>query len=194
MGQSLSQFDVLDGARLDQRRHKLSLTGPTLLPPGQETFQNLGHFGCRLKSHRRFLRQQSIDDHRKFIGNFRVDLAHGPVRAVTDPSQHAQRRRGPERGAAGAHGVKDGTHAEQVGAVIDGLAAGLLGSHEQGSAGNDPAQGQAGVVHGACQAEVGDLHPLDAILQQDVRGLDVAVDKPLGVCGRQARGGLHADS
>ena len=48
-----------------------------------------------------------------------------------------------------------------------------------------PALGQAGVVGGPGQPEVGDLDPLDAVLQQDVRRLDVPVDQPLGVGGGQ---------
>ena len=50
------------------------------------------------------------------------------------------------------------------------------------------------VVDRAGQAEVGDLDPLDAVLQQDVRRLDVAMDQPLRVGGRQPRGRLHADA
>ena len=53
---------------------------------------------------------------------------------------------------------------------------------------------QAGVVGGAGQAEVGDLDPLDAVLQQDVGRLDVAVDQALGVGRGQAGGDLHADA
>ena len=41
-----------------------------------------------------------------------------------------------------------------------------------------PALRQAGVVDRAGEAEIGDLDPLDAVLQQDVRGLDVAMDQP----------------
>ncbi len=53
---------------------------------------------------------------------------------------------------------------------------------------------QAGVGGGPGQAEVGDLDPLDAVFQQDVGRLDVAVDQPLGVGGGQAGGRLHADA
>ena len=60
-------------------------------------------------------------------------------------------------------------------------------------AGDDAALGQAGVGGGAGQAEVGELDPLDAVLQQDVGRLDVAVDQALGVRGGQAGGRLHAD-
>ena len=47
---------------------------------------------------------------------------------------------------------------------------------------------------GAGQAEVGDLDALDAVLQQDVGRLDVAVDQPLRVGRGQALGDLHADA
>ena len=53
---------------------------------------------------------------------------------------------------------------------------------------------QAGVVDGAGQAEVGDLDALDAVLQQDVGRLDVAMDQPLLVRGRQPLGDLQADA
>ncbi len=47
--------------------------------------------------------------------------------------------------------------------------------------------------HDACQAEVGDLHPLDTVFQHDVRRFDVAMDDSLLVGRRQAAGDLHAD-
>ena len=87
----------------------------------------------------------------------------------------------------------DAAQAEQVGAVVDRLAAGLLGGHVLRRAGHDAALRQAGVVGGAGQAEVGELDPLDAVLQQDVGRLDVAVDQPLRVRRRQPGGRLHAD-
>jgi hypothetical protein len=51
----------------------------------------------------------------------------------------------------------------------------------------------AHVVGRPGQAEVGDLDPLDPVLQQDVRRLDVPVDEPGGVGGRQPAGDLRAD-
>src|SRR5262249_42102993 len=53
---------------------------------------------------------------------------------------------------------------------------------------------QAGVVHCPGQAEVGDPDALDAVLQQDVSRLDVAVHQALGVGGGQAGGDLPADA
>ena len=53
--------------------------------------------------------------------------------------------------------------------MVDRLAAGLLGGHVLRRAGDDAALRQAGVVDRPGQAEVGELDPLDAVLQQDVR-------------------------
>src|SRR6266851_4940705 len=49
-------------------------------------------------------------------------------------------------------------------------------------------------IGGAGQAEVGDLDPLDVVLQENVGRLDVAVDQPPGVRRRQPGGDLHADA
>jgi hypothetical protein len=57
-----------------------------------------------------------------------------------------------------------------------------------------PLRVKTGVVRRAGEAEVGDLDALDAVLQQDVARLDVAVDQPLGVRRRQAVGRLHPDA
>ena len=108
-----------------------------------------------------------------------------------DALEHGQRRLGAERRAAGAHRVQHAAEAEQVGAVVERLALRLLRGHVHRRAGDDPALRQAGVVGGAGQAEVGDLHPLlRPVLQQDVRRLDVAVDQPLLVGRGQPLGDL----
>ena len=77
--------------------------------------------------------------------------------------------------------------------MVDVLAPGLLGGHVLRGAGDRPVRVSAGVVDGPGQAEVGELDPLDAVLQQDVRRLDVAVDQPLRVGGRQPARDLCAD-
>ena len=63
-----------------------------------------------------------------------------------------------------------------------------------GRAGDDAGLRQAAVVRGAGQAEVGQLHPLDAVGEQDVGRLHVAVNEPLCVGGGQAGGRLHSDA
>ena len=53
---------------------------------------------------------------------------------------------------------------------------------------------QARIVRRASQSKVGDAEPLDAVFQQDVRRLDVAMHQPLSMCRREASGDLHSDS
>ncbi len=77
--------------------------------------------------------------------------------------------------------------------MVDGLAAGLLGRHVLRRAGDDAGLGQTRVVGGAGEAEVDELDALDAVLQQDVRRLDVAVDQPDRVRRLEPPGRLHAD-
>ena len=77
--------------------------------------------------------------------------------------------------------------------MIHRLPLGLLRRHVLRRAGDRPGLGQAGVVGRPGQPEVGHLDPLDAVLQQDVRRLDVPVDQPLGVRRRQPGRRLHPD-
>ena len=123
-----------------------------------------------------------------------VELPDRSWRLLADSLERGHAGAGPERGLARAQGVEDAAQAEQVGPVIDRLAAGLLGRHVLGRPGHHARLGHRGVVHRAGQPEVGDLDPLDAVLQQDVRGLDVAMDQPLGVGRGQGAGGLAADA
>ena len=44
-----------------------------------------------------------------------------------------------------------------------------------------------------CQSEIGDLAAVDVILEHYVAGLDIAMDHPLGVRGRQTGGDLRGD-
>ncbi len=94
----------------------------------------------------------------------------------------------------GAHGIEHAAQAEEVGPVVGQLAARLLGRHVLRGPGHHAALRLAAVVDGAGQAEVGDLDPLDAVLQQDVRRLDVAMDQALCVRRGQPQGRLHADA
>ena len=94
----------------------------------------------------------------------------------------------------GAHRIQHAAQAEEVGPVVDRLAARLLGRHVLRRPGHHAALRLAGVVDGAGQPEVGDLDPLDAVLQQDVRRLDVAMDQALGMRGGQSQRRLHADA
>ena len=168
--------------------------GRRLLDVGETFFQQLGHFFGRLETVLGPLRHELGDDPAKPLGDFRIDLADRPGLFVGDPPQHAVARLGPERRPAGTHRVEHAAQAEQVAPLIDRLAAGLLGRHVLRRAGDDAGLRQAGVVGRAGEAEVGQLHPLDAVGQEDVGRLHVAVNEPLGMGGGQPGGGLHADA
>jgi hypothetical protein len=94
-----------------------------------------------------------------------------------------------------AHAVEDAAEAEQVAAVIDLFAGGLLRGHVLGRAGDGPVHRQGRLATDqARQAEVEDLHPPALPLQPDVGRLDVAVDQPLLVGRRQPLGDFAADA
>ncbi len=128
------------------------------------------------------------------VGDVGVDFANRPRRVVADPAEDGHRRLGPERRTPRAHRVQHAPQAEQVGAGIDGVSLRLFGRHVLRRAGHFAGAGHADVIHGPGEAEVGDLHPLDAVLQQDVRRFDVAVDETLLVGRRQSRRDLPADA
>jgi hypothetical protein len=78
--------------------------------------------------------------------------------------------------------------------VIDWPAFGLLGRHELRRASHLAGTGDRHVVHCPGQPEIGDLDPFDAILQQDVARLDIAVYDSVFVGGGQPGGDLPADA
>ncbi len=121
-------------------------------------------------------------------------LADWPVAIVAHSLQHGHRRVRPEGRPAAGHRIKDGPKREEIGAGVDRLAPGLFGCHVLGRTGDDAALRQAGVVDGPRQAKIGELHPLDTVLQQDVGRLDVAVHHSLCMRGRQGPGGLGANA
>lgn len=50
------------------------------------------------------------------------------------------------------------------------------------------------IVDRTCQAEVGDLQPIHAIIEQNIGRLDIAMDETLTVSRRQSRRNLMTDS
>jgi hypothetical protein len=94
---------------------------------------------------------------------------------------------------ARAHRIHHAAQAEQVAPAIDHFATGLFGRHVLRSADDHAGSREAGIIGGAGQSKVRDLHALHALGQQDVRGFDIAVDKPLGMCRRQPGGRLFCD-
>ena len=77
--------------------------------------------------------------------------------------------------------------------MIGGFASGLLGSHKMRCARNQAALRDARVGSGSSQSEIGQPYSLDAVLEQNVGWLYVAMNQPLGVCSRQTGRRLHAD-
>ena len=57
-----------------------------------------------------------------------------------------------------------------------------------------PGLGHRDIVDGPRQTEIGDLHALDAVFEQDIRRLDIAMNQTLLVSGRQSLGNLHSDA
>ena len=88
--------------------------------------------------------------------------------------------------------VKRRSQAVDVGPPVDRAGSGLLGTHVPRRAEQAVVVGQARVGQPASQAEVG--HPdVPLAVDQQVGGLDVAVDHPLLVRMRQGIGRLQAD-
>ena len=109
-----------------------------------------------------------------------------PRGVFADATEDRHRGFGPERRVPGAHGVHQPAQSEEVDSRVDGLAPGLLGRHVVRRPCGHAALADARVVGRASETEVGDLDALDAVLKEDIRRLDIAVDKPLCVCRRQA--------
>jgi hypothetical protein len=164
------------------------------LQPGQVPAKPFGHLRGGLEEVGRVLGVQPGDERFQPGGHVGLDLEWRPGGFVAYPPEHPLRARGAERLTPGTQPVQQAAEAEQVGAVVHGVAAGLLGRHVSGRADDEAALGQAGVIGCAGQAEVGDLDPPGAVLQQDVGRLDVAVDQALFVGGGQADGDLQADA
>jgi hypothetical protein len=161
---------------------------------GQMLTEHFGDLGRGLVAPGRVLGVQLLDDRGQPVRDLGVGLADRRRRLVADATQHGHQARCPEGRPARAHGVQHAAQAEQVAARVHRLAPRLLRRHVVRRAGDHPALRQVGVVGRPRQAEIGELDALDAVLQQDVSGFDVAVDQPLGVGGDQAGGRLHADA
>ena len=95
-------------------------------------------------------------------------------------------RLGPEGGLSGCKREQHCPERKQIAAGVEWLPEGLLRRHVVRRAGKQAGDGEAGVVGGAGQAEVGDPDALDAVFEENVRRLHVAVDEPLGMRGGQA--------
>ena len=165
-----------------------------LLKMGESAFEQVGNLSGGLEAVGRLFGQQAIDDGGEPGGHVRVELTDRRMADIAYALEHGHRRVGPKGRAPAGHGVDCSAQCEEVGSRVDGLAARLFRRHVLRRSGDHTALGEAGVVDGASQPEVGELDALDAVFEQDVGRLDIAVDDSLSVCRSQRAGGLHADA
>lgn len=164
-----------------------------LLHECQVLAEQVRDFGRRLKPVRGILRHQFADDPIQPIRRDRIRLLDRPggiLAHLADDPGHAF---GLKRRLAGDQRVKNAPEAEQVAAMAESFALRLFRAHVQGSSRDHAALGNAGVVRGSGQTEVGELDSLDAVLQKDVGRLDITVNQALGMSGGQPAGRLHSD-
>ena len=118
----------------------------------------------------------------------------GHLHGLADPGhQRGDRRVGRERHRAG-DGLDQGeAEGVDVGPAVDRLALGLLGRGVAGRAEHRAlGLGPGRLGQGPGQAEVGDAEAA-VVAEEEVGGLDVAVDEPAAVGVVEAPGGLEAD-
>ena len=146
----------------------------------EEVPQVVGHVAGRAVPLRRPLGQRLLADPLQLAGDRVVDLAERPRLGGGDLVHHLGARVAAERPAAGQQLVEDDAQAEDVRAAVDPvpLAPGLLGAHVGGRPGEPGSLAVVLVLQR--QPEVGHAG-LPWSVDQDVRGLDVAVDQAPGV-------------
>ena len=108
--------------------------------------------------------------------------------------------RSPEGRPAGEHLEKDGAEGEEIGPGVDFFTPDLLGSHVSRGSHDHSRTGELGGVFSrpgqvfrgpslACEAEVEELHSVRS--QEDVGGLEVAMDQPASV--QRGKGGKRRE-
>ena len=111
------------------------------------------------------------------FGQVRIDLSHWSRRLLTHLFHHGQHIVRTKRAEAGTHRVHHASKAEQVAPLVDDFTASLLGRHTLWRAQNLAGMSDPAVRYCSCQAEVGDLDSFDAVLQQNIGRLDVAMNQ-----------------
>ncbi len=151
----------------------------------------------------RVLREASLDDPAEGRRELRIELRHR-LGLVADDGGQRLGDRGPGEGAfPGEHLVQDDAERELVAPEIDGLAPRLLRRHVGHRPEDDPllAHGRERGRPGVGRLVVRDVVPGEAeveelgvpvLRQEDVLGLDVAVDDPFPVRRREAFRHLQA--
>src|ERR1051326_1678231 len=149
---------------------------PAGLKLGEVTRQQIGDFPRGLEAVLWSLGQEAIHDVHQPFWQLGIGFADGPRRSVANTLEDGHRTVRPEGTVAGAQGVEYAAEAEKIGAMIDWRTLRLFGRHVHGRTGDQAALRQARVIDRAGEAEIRELDTLDAVLQQDVAGFDVAVD------------------
>src|SRR5262245_36602747 len=136
---------------------------------------------------------KSIDQLDEPAGNIGIRLANRPWRVIANSAEGGHRRFGSKWGTAGTHRIQHASQAEQIAARIDRVAEGLFGRHILRCAGHFPFACDSGVAGYPGKSEVGDFDALDAVFEQNVAGLYVAMYQALLVGSNQPFGHLHPD-
>lgn len=160
----------------------------------ETSLQQVGDFFRRRVSIVRRFAVQFLDHATQPVGDLWIDLANWPRLVVRDASQDSVGTFGSKRNASGAGGVEDAAQAEQVAAVVDGVAASLFGRHVLRRAGDDSRSSDRRIINGSGKTEVCNDQPLDTVAQENIGWFDVTMDEPLLMGGGESRSNLSADS
>jgi hypothetical protein len=162
----------------------------------QPLLECLCELGRRVEPVGRHLGERPLDGlhhPRRRVGTDDLDRRHALVHLL---GEHGLRRRTRERRAAGHHLVHHAAEGVDVRPVVDlGIAGSLLGAHVGRRADGDAGVGDRIPAH--FRVRVGDAEVGDdgvAVDEEDVLGLDVAVDHLLPVRVREAVGDLGGDA
>ncbi len=136
------------------------------------------------------------DDRLQRTGDGGVQFCGRNGLSVDNLVRHRRHGLAGERLLSGSHPIEDDAQRKQVGAAIDGRAGKLLGGHERRrsqelTAGGDLTGNELG------NPKIGNLRPLVSVClarsEQDVRGLDIAVNDAMAVRVPEGFGHLLSD-
>jgi hypothetical protein len=149
--------------------------------------QSLGHGCAGLKTLPRLFGQGP--QNKRFQGRRYFSHARRSRRRVVNMGVKHLRRVAAKRGAACNHLVQDNAQGIKIGPAIHRIAAGLLRGHVSRGADSMAGAGQRLVIQGQGHAEIGQQRPAISP-QQNVGGLDIAMNDPLAVSVVQGIGNL----
>lgn len=165
-----------------------------MLNPGQMLIENRDHTFGRLKSLIRIFGQQAVDDFAQPCRDFRILLSDRSRRILSHPFDHMSHPVTSKRTVSSGHRVHDAAQAEEVAAVINMFGTGLFGRHVLRRAADFSRASHRDVIDGSSQSEVCDLDSLDSVFEQNICRLDVSMNEPLLMGGREAFANLATDS